>query len=367
MNLAVVEPVRLRLSLHLPSGRCIFAYSALEYKEGTRVRHGGNVWAEDSPGSWLDFSANLRPEGTPDWAKQTMADAIGDTRYYPDRSMRAARRGLAAYLGVPEERVLPTAGGAAAIDLCLAVEQGTVLTWPVTFGEYAERAAVWKRRTSRWEGSCHSGDTVMLCNPNNPTGRALSRREMLSIGRQVAYQGGSLVVDEAFIEYCDENTLRYDIRQGISVVGSLTKTLCIPGVRLGYVCATPEKIRLLESLTLTWSLNAFASAVAAELPNHVQEIREDAQRNIVRREHLTACLQSLGAHVWPSQSNFLLVEFGRDMTPCVQALKKQKILVRTCASFGLPPCFLRLAVKTEQDHNRLTEALKKEMGKTDAR
>lgn len=331
------------------------------------MRHGGNVWAGASPGIWLDFSANLRPEGTPDWVIQTMADAIKDTRYYPDRSMKAARRGLAAYLGVPEERVLPTAGGAAAIDLCLSVEQGTVLTWPVTFGEYAERSAVWKRRTGRWEGSCRSGDTVMLCNPNNPTGRALSRREMLSIGRQAVRQGGSLVVDEAFIAYCDENTLRYDVRQGISVVGSLTKILCIPGVRLGYVCAAPERIRLLESLAVTWSLNTFASAVAAELPNHVQEIRADTQRNIVRREQLAKRLQSLGAQVWPSHSNFLLVDFGRDMTSCVQALKERKILVRTCDSFGLGPHFLRIAVRTEQDHDRLTEALRKEMEKTDAR
>ena len=69
-----------------------------------------------------------------------MEDALKDTRYYPDRAMKAARKGLAEWLGVSENRVLPTAGGAAAIDLILSRRTGTVHVYPVTFGEYAERA-----------------------------------------------------------------------------------------------------------------------------------------------------------------------------------------------------------------------------------
>ena len=49
------------------------------------MRHGGNVWDEARPGDWLDYSANLRPEGTPEWVLETMRRAIVDTRYYPDR------------------------------------------------------------------------------------------------------------------------------------------------------------------------------------------------------------------------------------------------------------------------------------------
>ncbi len=331
------------------------------------MRHGGNVWEGNRPDQWLDFSANLRPEGTPEWVMQTMAAAVRDTRYYPDRSMTAARRGLAAYLGVAEEQVLPTSGGASAIDLILLLQTGAVYTWPVTFGEYAERANVRNRRTGVWEGRCAHGDTVFLCNPNNPTGHALSRDEMLRIGEHVIAQGGTLAVDEAFIDYCAGSTVRHDVRQGVSVVGSLTKTLCIPGVRLGYVCAAPEVIQKLEAAAVTWSLNTFAAAVAAELPRHLSEIREDADRNLRRREHLTMLLQALGARVFPSQSNFLLVDFGRDMTECVRALKARNILVRTCASFGLPPSCLRIAVKTEAENEKLIEALKKGLEPSNAR
>lgn len=296
-----------------------------------------------------------------------MTAAVRDTRYYPDRSMVAARRGLAAYLGVVEEQVLPTSGGASAIDLLLSLQTGTVYTWPVTFGEYAGRAHARSRRTGVWEGRCAYGDTVFLCNPNNPTGHALSRDEMLRIGQSIIAQGGTLAVDEAFIDYCPGSTVRHDIRQGISVAGSLTKTLCIPGVRLGYVCAAPEVIQKLEALAGAWPLNTFAAAVAAELPRHLSEIREDTARNPRRREHLTMLLKALGARVFPSKSNFLLVDFGRDMTECVRMLKAQGVLVRTCASFGLPPSCLRIAVRTEAEHEKLIEAMKKGLESSHAR
>ena len=98
------------------------------------LRHGGNVWEGGDPSRWLDFSANLRPEGAPEWVMRTMRAALDDTRYYPDRTLAAARRGLAAYLDVPERCVLPTAGGAAAIDAVLARGRGAVHVFPVTFG-----------------------------------------------------------------------------------------------------------------------------------------------------------------------------------------------------------------------------------------
>lgn len=325
------------------------------------MQHGGNVWEGSAPEKWLDFSANLRPEGPPEWVKQTLLDAVSNARYYPDRSMAAARGGLAAYLGIDAACVLPTAGGTAAIELMLSLEKGTVYTWPVTFGEYARRAAVRSRVAARWEGSCKPGDTVMLCNPNNPTGHALSRKEMIKEADGIAAQGGMLAADEAFIDYCSASTIRHDLRQGIAVVGSLTKTLCIPGVRLGYICAVPELIRKLQAAAGAWPVNAFACAVAAELPRHIAEIQADAQKNARRRKRLTALLEGLGAQVYPSRSNFVLADFGRDMTKCVQALKAQGILVRTCASFGLSSNMLRLAVKTGSENERLIAALQKAM------
>ena len=318
--------------------------------------HGGNVW-EGNPAQWLDFSANLRPEGTPTWVMNAMQSALADVRYYPDRAMTRAKCGLAAYAGVPGDCILPTAGGAAAIDLVLQQRKGRVLTLHPTFCEYAERAAVHGRQHGIWQGECAPGDTVFITNPNNPTGTAMTREELLMLHQRIVAQGGELIVDEAFIDFCPEHSVSKDVQPGLTVVGSLTKTLCIPGVRLGYIAAAPEVIAALEKRMLTWSLCTLATEIAARLPEHLEDIRQDAAINRIRRERFVQQLTALGAEVHPSEANFLRVDFKQDMTDIVVALKERGILVRTCTSFGLPGSILRLAVKTEEQNDRLIHEL----------
>ena len=91
------------------------------------MKHGGNVWDGGRPDAWTDFSANLRPEGMPEWVKQVLAESLDSVRYYPDRTMELATRGIAQYAGLPEECILPTAGGAAAIDLVIGDGVGRVV------------------------------------------------------------------------------------------------------------------------------------------------------------------------------------------------------------------------------------------------
>lgn len=320
------------------------------------LRHGGNVWEEGRPEDWLDFSANLRPEGTPEWVMEVMRGALGDARYYPDRAMRAARRGLAAYAGVAEDCVLPTAGGASAIDLALSLDAGRVICHPPTFGEYAERARVRGREVVA-DGEVRPGDTLVRCNPNNPTGEALSRTAMGALLEETLSRGGRMLADEAFIDFCPDCSLRGDLRPGLVITGSLTKSLCIPGVRLGYVLADAETIRILADRALPWSLNMLAAAVCAALPGHLEELKQDRILNERRRGRMAGQLEALGAKVLPSRSNFLLVDFGREMTESANRLKRQGVLVRTCASFGLGPNWIRLAVKREEENDRLIRLL----------
>lgn len=321
------------------------------------MRHGGNVWEDGRPEKWLDFSANLRPEGPPEWVTETMRAALADAGYYPDRHMRAARRGIAAYAGVPEACILPAAGGAQAIDLVLSDGAGRVCVQRPAFAEYAERARAHGREVCTDAKDIRPGDTVVCCNPNNPTGAVMTREAVLAMTDQAYEQGAELMADEAFIDFCAENSVRRDVREGLTVVGSLTKTLCVPGVRLGYICASPERIARLEKRMLTWSLNVLANAVAAALPEHRDELRADLAANAKRRAEMTDALTALGVKVLPSAANFLLCDFGEDTTPLVISLKEQRILVRTCASFGLGGGWLRLAVRTEEENARLISAI----------
>ena len=69
------------------------------------MSHGGNVWISGEPSEWLDFSANLRPEGPPPWVLEAFHSAAETLRFYPDPEMKRTRKGLASFLGVPEEYV----------------------------------------------------------------------------------------------------------------------------------------------------------------------------------------------------------------------------------------------------------------------
>ena len=322
------------------------------------MKHGGNVWEGGDPRKWLDFSANLRPEGPPEWALQTMWRALYDTRYYPDRSLRVARAGLAAYLDLPMENVLPTAGGAAAIDMALSLREGRVMTESVTFGEYAQRARVHGRPVTAGLSGVQPSDTVVICNPNNPSGRVQTPDALLKWKKRLQ-ASGQLIVDEAFIDFCPANTVRKEVDQSLIVVGSLTKTLGLPGVRLGYICADAAAIQTLEQRALPWSLGTLAQALAAELPHHKAEIEQDAVQNVLRRTRFEHALSRLGATFPPSAANFILAHFDRDMTDIVQQLKQRGILVRTCQSFGLDESYLRLAVKLDGQNDLLIEELKK--------
>lgn len=319
--------------------------------------HGGNVWNTGNPSDWLDFSANLRPEGPPDWVSETLRSTLDDIRFYPDPDMKRARRGLAGYLGIPEECVLPTAGGTAAIDLALTYRTGCVYIPEPAFGEYARRAEAHGRAHAPWNGTCGREDTLILSNPDNPTGSARTKETLLALHRELTGVGAELIVDEAFIDYCPEYSLRDAIAPGLIIVGSMTKILGIPGVRLGFLCAEPEVIRSLREKMLPWSLGTQAAEIAARLPEHADLIRRDAETNRRRREQFAAQLEQLGVKVVPSQSNFLLADFGRDMTEPAERLKEQGILVRTCGSFRLENSFLRLAVRTEKENGRLIAAL----------
>ena len=321
------------------------------------MNHGGYVWSTDDPCEWLDFSANLRPEGPPQWVRETFHAAAEKLRFYPDPEMKRAREGLAAFLGVPYECVLPTAGGIEAIDLALSVSGGCVFFQAPTFCEYELRATVHGRKSAIWTGHCDRDDTLVFCNPNNPTGETKTRENLLTLSEMIRANGGNMIVDEAFIEYCPEHSLRNMTGSELLVLGSFSKILGSPGVRLGYLLASPEVVTQLARQMLPWSLDAVATEIAVQLPQHMDQIREDTELNRQRRSAFSASLQNLGAEVYPSESNFLLIDFHRKMSFAADALKSRKILVRTCLDFGLPDSCWRLAVKTEEENFIFVAAL----------
>lgn len=336
------------------------------------MRHGGNVWQGEGPDMWLDYSANLRPEGPPEWVRNALLRGMENARYYPDPEMKRARAALARYLALDPACVLPTAGGISAIRLADSIDSSETLLLTPCFCEYAQFARSPIRRLSLLgperrlslpeETDIHPGSLVWLCNPMNPVGHAFSRREVEDFLAIVENAGGTLAVDEAFIEYCLENSVAdlVERHKRLLVTGSMTKILGIPGVRLGYLCAAPELLEGLAGQQLTWELSCFAEAVAMALPQHKAEIQADSVCNALRRRALARELEALGAYVYPSQSACLLADLRRPATPVIQAMQDRGILLRSCMDFDdiSDGRHIRLAVKDVAANQILIETLR---------
>jgi histidinol-phosphate/aromatic aminotransferase/cobyric acid decarboxylase-like protein len=160
------------------------------------------------------------------------------------------------------------------------------------------------------------------------------------------------VWDEAFWPLATGTWSRGDVHTGSIVVGSLTKVLACPGLRVGYVlCPSVELAASLAERQPQWSLNGLAAAALPELLDQV-DLPDWAAAISRLRDALMALLQAAGYQPRASQANWVLVDAPR----LRDQLAAHAILVRDCASFGLPGT-VRVAVPDSGGLARLEAAL----------
>jgi histidinol-phosphate/aromatic aminotransferase/cobyric acid decarboxylase-like protein len=277
-----------------------------------------------APSKVLDLSASLNPVAPdPGPVVARHLDAIGR---YPDS--RPATSALARRMGVDTERLLLTNGGAEAIAL-VASEQGTGWVDEPDFSLYRRHLPVFDPAAGRWRS-----------NPHNPTGL------LAPLSDEAA------VWDEAFWPLATGTWTRGDTAHGAVVIGSLTKLLACPGLRVGYVlCPDADYARRIGRRQARWALNGLAAAALPDLLEAV-DLEGWAAAVAALREALARLLRRAGHAVRPSDANWLLV----DAPGLREHLAARAILVRDCSSFGMPGT-IRIAVPNAAGLARLEAAL----------
>jgi L-threonine-O-3-phosphate decarboxylase len=324
----------------------------------------------------LDFSQNINPLGAPPEAIEAARRAIDEEAgSYPDLGYRRLRAALGEYLGVSPEKVVPTNGGAEALFLAAraAGTRGEALVLEPTFSEYAAAArAAGLRPVHRVVRRPEDGfrpdpasfrgleeaSLVFLCNPNNPTGEALSREEVLALADRVRRGGGVLVVDEAFADFAPAASVVAEAGGGLYVARSLTKFFAMPGLRLGcLVCDEPERIQRFQP---SWSVNAVAAAAGVAAVRNAGFAAASVAGVRRLRESLYERLRELpGLTPFPAVANYLLVRGPEGLD--VQ-LAARGVLIRGCQPFvGLGPGYFRVAVRGAEENERLVAALREEL------
>ena len=343
------------------------------------LTHGGLDEAELrglglSAGEVLDFSANINPLGMSPQVRDAIKDV--DLASYPDRNSTALREALANRLHIGVDELLISNGSTELIHLVARAQLqpgGACLIFKPTFGEYEAAAMIagadvhsihaeesdgfrWSMDDAVREIERVRPQIVFLCNPNNPTGVYLDPGEVGRIGEAVG-SDGLLVLDDAFASLADSewDALSLLTHGNVAVLRSMTKDHGLAGIRLGYMVASPKIVSEARRLQPSWSVNAIAQAAglaALDDDEHVNAAREVIARS---REVLTQGLRALGVSVLPSATNFVMAKVGNG-ADVRAALLSRRIVVRDCASFGLPE-YIRIAVRKEDECSRLIAAL----------
>jgi histidinol-phosphate aminotransferase len=327
-----------------------------------------------SPAGMLDFSVNSNPFGPS--PRVLAAIRAVDVSAYPDRECSQLRERLAEANQTAPERVLVGNGTAELIWLATRAflrPGDRVLIAGPTFGEYRRAAIACGADVVEIRAAPEDFHPpleallaalerpgwrmVFLCNPNNPTGQALSAREVQAIADRCGVEP-LLVVDEAYRAFAGGEPFAPPFVETALTLRSMTKDFALAGLRLGYLLASPGICAQLKRLQPAWSVNAVALAAgAAALADRAYYQRTLAELKDLRTEFFARLAQT-GTPVCPTQTHFGLLRFARPAAEIRRRLLQEGIQVRDCASFGLPE-HVRIATRLRPENERLIAALER--------
>lgn len=325
------------------------------------------------PNNILDFSVSTNPFMPPPGTKEKMGTAAIEE--YPDSQSNELRQRLSGRLGVAPENILVGSGTTELIRLVALTyfrQRDSVLLLEPTYGEYEVACQLTGARPLKHRARESDNFTprieevvdiirkrhprgVFICNPNNPTGLYLSRREIETI--MEVMEDSLLILDEAYVTFVEKRRDPFDLteRGNVVVLRSMTKDYGLPGLRLGYAVACREIIDSLRPVLPPWNVNVIAQKVGVDVLEKEEYLRQSLRQVREAKRFLTGELKRLGFKVLPSDAHYFLVKVG-NAQQCHNALLAQGILVRDCTSFGLKE-YIRIAPRTMPECQKLIAAM----------
>jgi L-threonine-O-3-phosphate decarboxylase len=352
--------------------------------------HGAEVLgaAEESgllPQDILDFSSSVNPLGPSKKALEAAKKAFSQIAAYPDSNSNELRQVIAGHFsGLSKSNVVVGNGSTELMYLFAEVflQKGDKAVMPApTFGEY--ESAV--RKTGETPKFVKLGKTfnieaeafirelagaklVFLCTPNNPTSKLIPQETLKSIIEAALEQDTFVFLDEDFLEFVENEKALTMIGKiskypNLFILRSFTKIFGLTGLRVGYGIANEEIINVLSCAKIPWNVNCLAQAAAVAAFKDEEHLR--VTRELIKKEKawLQGEFEKFESFKFSNpDANFFFVDIrksGLTAAEIKSKMLKQGILIRDCTSFkGLDEFYIRVAVKTHMENERLIEAFK---------
>ena len=193
---------------------------------------------------------------------------------------------------------------------------------------------------------------IWLCNPNNPTGHLWSADEIA--GLRDHYPAATIVIDEAYLPFVPDATATPP-DEGTVILRSLTKDFGMAGIRLGYLLASAEQVAQVKALLPPWSVSATAQAAGLAAMDALKWREETLAMVRQASISLRTALRAQGWRLHEGAVPFFLLHTDNGAALRAKLLQKG-LVVRDCASFGLPE-WVRIAPQRPEENQRLLKAL----------
>lgn len=355
-------------------------------------QHGGDLDAIERkykiPKSQIiDFSGNINPLGFPQSVKNVLSHNLDIVSTYPDKNYTALRQSIAGYTGAIAENIVVGNGSTELISTFIkSVNAKKSIILGPAYSEYEHELAVTGSDFKYFpleeknnfvadinkllNALTEDIDLFVVCNPNNPTGTAITTAQMEVILQHCKKNNTFVMVDETYIEFSDNLdeicsiplTNKFD---NLFVIRGVSKFFAAPGIRLGYgITSSAAFHALLKKFQDPWSVNILASFAGEHLFSD-KEFMRTTQKLISeeRKKALAEFKTWKNIKAYESSSNFILLKLLTNKITSAEIFEKlivKKVLIRDASSFSfLDNTYLRFCILMPAQNAFLIQQLKK--------
>ena len=336
----------------------------------------------------IRISSNENPLGPGVSAIQAIKDNIDQSNRYPINSRikyRDIRARLAKmYDGATADNIVMAPGSSEVLRNCVRAFCGPnrpLVTGGLSYGAPVETAELFDLPVKKvansgdlgldldkMAGAAIGAGLVFLCNPNNPTATAHSKRAITDFVRWVAKESPFtyILLDEAYNEYVTDPAyetgadlaLKY---RNVLLGRTFSKAYGMAGLRQGYAIATKETAAKIRGYMLTFGTNVLGLAAISGTLDDPAHLEKEVERNTAVRDYTLDFFRSNGYWTTDSQTNFIFVKTNMTAKAFREGCAKHKVTVGR----DFPPYekeYARISLGTMDEMKRATEVFREVLG-----
>ena len=332
------------------------------------------------PKDVVKLASNENPKGCSQKVAKAIANSANKAFLYPDDSMFELKEALSKKFEVQDNNIIIGAGSDQVLEFisrAVLTANDSVLMSQVTFAMYEIYAKQMGAKIVRTPSYQHKVDEfieaynkykpkiVYICTPNNPTGDAISKEDVLKIINAVGDET-LVVVDGAYMEYAIAKDEKYKITpndiikfSNVIYLGTFSKAYGLGGMRVGYGIANSNIINELYKMRPPFNITTLSLVGAIEACKDEEFVKESIELHTEQIKRYEEFAKELGFAYIDSYTNFITYLFDDSInsTKIADELLKQGVIIRNLASYGMNA--IRITIGTKEQNDRLFSVLRR--------